>query len=279
MPMLILFRFLSWWPLVCLHAVGGALGWLVFFLSPTYRRRFLENTAQAGYSFAVVRPAVAHIGRMVAELPRLWLGKTPPFAWDNVACVDAAYASNAGVLFLTPHLGCFEITAQALALRYSAEFGPLTVLFRPARKAYLAPLMAASRQRPGLETAPTTLAGVRQMMKALRKGQAIGLLPDQVPPEGMGQWAPSFDREAYTMTLAVRLAQQTGAHIRLIWGERLPWGAGYLLHCREMQQPIATDALAAVTQMNEEIERLVRECPGQYLWSYARYKQPRKDAL
>lgn len=276
--MLALFKFLSMLPLGFMHFVGGGLGWLAFALSPTYRRRFHENAAQAGYPFAQVRPAVAQIGRMVAELPRLWLGQTPHFEWDNGACVDAAYAQKKGVLFLTPHLGCFEITAQALALRYSAHYGPLTVLFRPARKAYLAPLMLAARQRPGLETAPTTLSGVRQMMKALRQGRAIGLLPDQVPPEGMGAWAPFFGREAYTMTLAVRLAQQTGAEIRLIWGERLPWGRGYRLHCRELQRPLASSAPEAVAHMNEEIERLIRECPTQYLWSYGRYKQPRVEA-
>lgn len=276
--MLALFKLLSLLPLGFMHFAGGGLGWLAFALSPTYRRRFCENATQAGYPFAQVRPAVAQIGRMVAELPRLWLGQTPHFEWDNDACVDAAYAQKKGVLFLTPHLGCFEITAQALALRYSASYGALTVLFRPARKAYLAPLMLAARQRPGLETAPTTLSGVRQMIKALRQGRAIGLLPDQVPPEGMGAWAPFFGREAYTMTLAVRLAQQTGAEICLIWGERLPWGRGYRLHCRELQRPLAASAPEAVAQMNEEIERLIRECPTQYLWSYGRYKQPRVEA-
>jgi len=276
--MLAFFKLLSLLPLGLLHLVGGGLGWLALAISPTYRRRFCENSAQAGYHFAQVRPAVAQIGRMVAELPRLWLGKTPYFEWDNDECVEIAYAQQKGVLFLTPHLGCFEITAQVMALRYNARYGPLTVLFRPARKAYLAPLMRAARQHPGLETAPTTLAGVRQMIKALRQGKAIGLLPDQVPPDGMGTWAPFFGREAYTMTLAVRLAQQTGAEIRLIWGERLPWGRGYRLHCRELQRPLATSAQEAVVQMNEEIERLIRECPTQYLWSYGRYKQPRVEA-
>ena len=274
--MFTLFKLLCVLPLSVLHLGGVAMGWLVFGVSPRYRQRFLVNAAQAGYSFAQVREAVGHAGRMVAELPRLWLGAMPPCAWDNVACIDEAYRSGKGVLFLTPHLGCFEITAQALALRYHERFGPLTVLFRPARKPWMAPVMQAARQRRGLETAPTTLAGVRQMIKALRQGRAIGLLPDQVPPAGMGVWQPFFDRPAYTMTLAVRLAQQTGAQIRLIWGERLPMGRGYRLHCRELQSPLSSETEAAVAQMNHEMARLIRECPGQYLWSYARYKQPRQ---
>jgi KDO2-lipid IV(A) lauroyltransferase len=236
--MLSLFRLLSHVPLRGLHAIGAILGWCVFLASPTYRQRFLAHAAQAGYGFAQVRPAVAHIGRMLAELPRLWLGATPPVEWDHVACIDAAYAQGQGVILLTPHLGCFEIVAQALALRYQADHGPLTVLFRPARKAWIAPVVSASRQRPGLSAVPTTLAGVRHMIRALRQGQAVGLLPDQVPPEGMGLWAPFFGRSAYTMTLAARLAQQTGAQVRLVWGERLPAGRGYLLHARELQAPL-----------------------------------------
>ena len=99
------------------------------------------------------------------------------------------------------------------------------MLYRPARKAWLRELVDTSRTRPGLAVAPATLAGVRQMMRALRRGEAVGLLPDQVPPDGMGVWAPFFGRPAYTMTLAARLVQQTGAALLLAWGERLPRGA------------------------------------------------------
>ncbi len=276
--MLSLFRLFSHVPLRGLHAIGAILGWCVFLAAPTYRRRFREHAAQAGYAFAQVRPAVAHIGRMVAELPRLWLGAMPPVEWENLASVDAAYAQGRGVVFLTPHLGCFEVVAQSLAARYQADHGPLTVLFRPARKAWIAPLVAASRQRPGLVAVPTTLAGVRHMIRALRQGQAVGLLPDQVPPEGMGVWAPFFGRSAYTMTLAARLAQQTGAQVRLVWGERLPAGRGYRLHARELRAPLSADLTEAVAQLSAGIERLIRECPQQYLWSYGRYKPPRAQA-
>ncbi|MFD0669129.1 lysophospholipid acyltransferase family protein [Ramlibacter sp. MAHUQ-53] len=273
--MLSLFRLLSHVPLPLLHGLGAALGWLVFLLSPTYRRRLVEHAAQAGYPFARVRPAVGHIGRMVGELPRLWMGTMPRVTWDG--SLEPAYASGRGVLLLTPHLGCFEITAQAIAVRHLQAHGPLTVLFRPARKAWIAPLVAASRNRPGLEAVPTNLAGVRQMIKALRQGRGVGLLPDQVPPEGMGQWAPFFGKPAYTMTLAARLALQTGAEVRLVWGERLPFGRGYVLHVRELQAPLPDSLDDAVVAINAEMERLIRECPQQYLWSYARYKQPREE--
>ncbi len=272
-----LFRLLSRFPLGVLHALGVLLGWASFLLSPSYRRRLLANAAQAGYTFAQVRGAVAHAGRMSAELPRLWLGAPVPFYWEGQAAVEAAYAQGRGVVFLTPHMGCFEVIAQALAARYASQHGPLTVLFRPARQPWLARVMDGARERPGLETAPTTLAGVRQMIKALRKGHAVGLLPDQVPPEGMGLWAPFFGRPAYTMTLAARLVQQTGAVPVLVWGERLPWGQGFKLRFHAMPAPLSSELEAAVLQINQAMEGLIRQDPLQYLWGYARYKQPRAE--
>jgi len=273
-----LFRLMSLLPLRLLHWLGAALGWVVWALSPDWRRRFAQHAAQAGYTAAEVRPAVAHAGRMVTELPRLWYGSTPPISWDNVASLDAAYASGRGVLVLTPHQGCFESVALGVASRYRLSQGPFTVLFRPARKPWLAPLVAGSRNRPGLAAVPTNLAGVRQMIKALRAGQAVGLLPDQVPPDGQGLWVPLFGRPAYTMTLGARLALQTGAEVRFLWGERLPAGQGYRVHVSELSSPLPRDLEAAVAQINREMERLVHEGPQQFLWSYNRYKQPRQGA-
>lgn len=268
-----LFQFLSGWPLPLLHIVGTALGWLAFLLSPTYRRRFVANAAQAGYGFAQVRGAVAQAGRLLAETPRLWFGATPRVLWDGAEAIEAVRAQGRGIVFLTPHLGCFEVTAQAYALR----FGPITVLYRPARKPWLRELVATARGRANLAAAPTTLAGVRQMLRALKAGEAVGLLPDQVPPQGLGVWAPFFGREAYTMTLPARLVQQTGAALLVAWGERLPRGQGYCVHVRPWAGELAREPGEAAAQINAQMERLVRAGPEQYLWGYARYKQPREE--
>ena len=271
-----MFRSLAVLPLWFLHALGAMLGWITFLASPTYRRRFIANARQAGYSFSQVRRAISETGKSVAELPRLWFGRPMPVQWDGHAVIEAAIEQRRGILFLTPHLGCYEVTAQALAERY----GPLTVLYRPARKAWLRDLMDTARARGQLATAPTTLAGVKQMLKALKAGQAVGLLPDQVPPQGLGAWAPFFGREAYTMTLPARLAQKTGATVLLLWGERLSWGRGVRLHFRGWPgAALDADAISAAAQINARMEEQIRQCPGQYLWGYARYKSPRQDVL
>lgn len=274
----LVFRIFSIFPLWLLHVMGVAMGWVAFCASPTYRRRFLENSARAGYSFGAVRTAVAHAGRMVAELPRLWLGAPLPCGMVGEACVEQAYAAGRGIVFLTPHQGCFELSAQAAARHWSAERGPITVLYRPARQPWLARVMETARNRPGMLAVPTTLSGVRQMIKALRRGEAVGLLPDQVPPDGQGVWSPFFGRDAYTMTLAVRLAQQTGAAVVLARCERLPWGRGFVTHFEPLPAPLDERLESAVLQVNQAMEHLIRQCPEQYLWGYARYKQPRAEA-
>jgi KDO2-lipid IV(A) lauroyltransferase len=269
-----LFRSLAILPLVLLHLLGVAVGWSAFLFSPTYRRRFLANLRQAGLRLRDVPGSVAQAGKLLAETPRLWFGTMPRVRWEGADLVDAARAGGRGLIFLTPHLGCFEVTAQA----YAQRFGPVTVLYRPARKAWLRELVDTARVRPNLATAPATLAGVRQMLRTLRADGVIGLLPDQVPPAGLGVWAPFFGRDAYTMTLPARLVQQTGAALLLIWGERLSWGRGYVVRVRPWEGgAFPADGVAAATIVNAQMERLVREAPAQYLWSYARYKQPRAE--
>lgn len=274
-----LFHGLAALPLRWSHALGAALGWVVFACSPAYRRRFIDNARHAGYAFADVAAAVGHAGRMVAEMPRLWLqAGSPPVRMVNAECVERAWERGRGIVFLTPHLGCFELSVQAAAVRWGAERGPITILYRPARQPWLAEIMQTARNRPGINAVPTTLQGVRQMIKALRRGEAVGLLPDQVPPQGQGVWSPFFGREAYTMTLAARLAQQTGAAVVLARCEREPRGRGYVLHLEDLPVTLAPELDAAVLQINQAMEHVIRQCPQQYLWGYARYKHPRGEA-
>lgn len=272
----LLFRFLSLLPLPVLHAFGWVLGWMTFLASPRYRRRLFAHAQLAGYPRSVALGSVAESGKLVVELPRLWLGRPVRVDWDGVAHVEEAMAHGDGLLYLTPHLGCFEVTAQLVAQRFGERM-PITVLYRPARQPWLRELMEA-RNRPGLHTAPTTLAGVKQLIKALKQHQAVGLLPDQVPPSGQGVWAPFFGRDAYTMTLSARLAQTGGARVVLIWGERLSWGRGYCARVRPFladgDGQLSSDPQQAARQINQAMESLVKECPTQYLWSYDRYKAP-----
>jgi KDO2-lipid IV(A) lauroyltransferase len=278
--MLTLFRFFSFWSLPALHALGGALGWLVWALSPSYRQRFRANVAQAGLPFDAARPAIAEAGRFVAELPKLWLRPFDESCLPNVQMegqeiARQAFAQGKGVIFFGPHCGSFELGPQALAEIY----GPITAIYRPARQPWLAAIELATRQRPKMKVLPASLSAIKAMHKALKANQAVALLTDQVPPEGLGLWAPFFGKPAYTMTLAARLALQTGAVLLPVSSERLPKGRGYIVKIRPaVDLPANPDLLSAVTCINQAIETIVLSQPGQYLWGYGRYKMPRQEA-
>lgn len=279
----LIFLCASWLPLRLLHAAGATIGALIYKYSRSYRSHVDANLAQAGYTDSVLRAAaVREAGKTMAELPAVWLR-----ALDHVAglvvetrgweLIDHAHAANRPIVFLTPHLGCFEITAQVYAHRAPAG-KPITVLYRRPRKAALTPLIESGRGRPHMKLAPADLSGVRALIRALRHGEAAGLLPDQTPNLGEGVWAPFFGKPAYTMTLVKRLVRASNAVVLLAFAERLPHGGGYRLTVRALDQPLSEDLIAATTQINGALEAMIRECPAQYLWSYDRYKAPRKVA-
>jgi len=261
-------------PLGLLHRLGSVLGWAIYGISPTYRRSLRANLERAGYRDPRVRrAAIAHAGQLVAETPALWLRPQERVAAlvtevRGIAAVDAARAAGKALLFLTPHMGCFEIAAQ-----YAAQRMPMTVLYRAPKLAWLEPLMRAGRGRGGVRLAPADARGVREVLAALKRREAAGFLPDQVPGEGEGEWAEFFGELAYTATLAPRLAQRAEVACFLAYAERLPRGAGYRLVLKPLPPPLPGET--PVRHLNRALEDLVRECPGQYLWGYNRYKTPR----
>jgi Kdo2-lipid IVA lauroyltransferase/acyltransferase len=267
-----LFRLLSKLPLPVLHATGAALGWLVYLASPTYRNRLKSNITRAGFAGSLPR-AIRETGKNLLELPFVWYASSARVkkagVFANWEVAQAAIDAKRGVIFLTPHLGCFEMLAQVTAIET-----PLTVLYRPPRKEALRPLIEGGRERNNLQLAPANLAGVRILLKTLKQGGAIGLLPDQVPQQGEGVWADFFGKPAYTMTLPAKLQQMTGAPIILAYAERLPWGKGYIFRLAPFEQTMGDTPEAQARAINAAMEKLIANCPAQYFWSYNRYKTP-----
>ena len=260
-------------PLRALHALGTVLGWTIYGMSPTYRRQLRANLSQAGYGDAATRrAAIAHAGQMLLETPAMWLRPQPVVAAlvkdiQGMQAVDEARKRGKALLFLTPHMGCFEIAAQ-----YASHRLPLTVLYRPPKMRWLDPLMREGRGRGSVRLAPADFSGVREVFGALKRGEAVGFLPDQVPGEGEGVWEPFFGKPAYTATLAPKLAQRDNVACFLVYAKRLPRGAGYALKIQPFPQGLPGESPTRL--LNRALEELVRECPGQYLWGYNRYKTP-----
>ncbi|QDF95741.1 lipid A biosynthesis acyltransferase [Azoarcus sp. DD4] len=272
-----LFKLLARLPLSWLHRIGGWMGWLVYLCAPGYRRRLRHNLelATGRSDRRLLHAAVAEAGKQALELPWLWLRPVEEVVAKVVRVegwelVEAAHRAGAGILFFTPHLGCFEITAPC----YAAH-APITVLYRPPRKAALQPLMEAGRARGSMRIAPADLSGVRSLVKTLRNREAVGMLPDQVPAAGEGIWVPFFGRPAWTMTLGARLAEVKGVHVIYCWAERLPRGEGYVFRMFPPTEPLEGELEARCATINREIQRLILQCPAQYLWGYHRYKRPK----
>src|SRR5690606_33909157 len=165
---------------------------------------------------------------MIMETAKVWMRTDECLqrvSTDQEHVVQQALAEGRGIPYLTPHLRCFEITA-----RYMVKYGPLTVMYRPPRHAGLEPAMEQARNMSELRAVPANMQGVREFVRALKRGEAVGMLPDQVPGAGEGIWAPFFGRPALTMTLAGKLALQTGVAVILTAGERLPHGKGWRMH-------------------------------------------------
>jgi KDO2-lipid IV(A) lauroyltransferase len=276
--MVILFDVLARLPLSVLHRLGALFGWVIYLSSGRYASRLRENlhnaglTSSASGSRKLLHANIREMGKGVMELPWVWRRPLEKVVASVKQChgwehFEAAHAQDKGVIMLTPHIGCFEVISLYITSRL-----PMTCMYRPPRWKFLDTLMHEGRERGQMKLAATDLGGVRLLLKALKRGQVIGVLPDQVPGNGEGEWAPFFGRPAYTMTLIGRLKESSGAAVVMCHCERLARGKGYALHFT----PLSFDAATSIpSQMNAALEKVIRTCPEQYLWSYNRYKVPR----
>lgn len=267
-----LFKLLSRLPLWALHTIGAAVGWLVYLISPSYRRKLKNNLNRAGFQ-RYSSQAICESGKSMFELPFIWCAAPEKVLRtariENWALAQSALDAKTGVIFLTPHLGCFEIIAQVIAAKTS-----FTALYRPPRKAALKSLIEDARARRNLHLAPANLNGVRALLKALKKGQAIGLLPDQVPQNGEGVWATFFGKPAYTMTLSAKLHLMSDAPIILSYAERLSFSRGFVIRFAPFEEELGATPEQQARAINIAMEKLIGRCPSQYIWSYNRYKIP-----
>lgn len=271
--LLFLLRSLARLPLRCLHLGGVAIGWLVYCVSSRYARRIKENLISSGICSSptdyrrLLRAVVAQQGRAITELAAVWFRPANASLRFVVDCrgwqvVECAHRIGRSIIFLSPHMGCFEIAALYVGAKL-----PLTVLYRPQRAKWLDMLIQRGRRRQQIQLAPAGFAGVRMLRTALGRGEAVGLLPDHAPGIGQGVWADFFGRPALTMTLARKLQQISGAALIMTFAERLACGKGFRLHFEALSIDGFDEA-----KLNLAIENLVRRFPEQYFWGYNRYK-------
>ncbi len=267
-------------PLPAAQVLGAGLGSVIWLLPNRARRTASANIARCFPALTpaahrrLLRQSLQHLGRTVTD--SAWVWTRPPAALESVVrevrgydAVEAAQTAGRGVIFVSPHIGCWELVGTWLARRT-----PLTALYRPPRLRALEPIMIAGRERTGARLVPTDARGVRTLARALKAGEAIGILPDQAPPPGRGVIAPFFGEPARTMMLLSRLARQREVSVIFCVMERLPRGAGFRLHLLPAIEEVgAADDIAAATAVNREVERCIALRPEQYMWSYRRFRR------
>jgi len=272
------------WP--WLRALADAIGawWL-------WRDARMSNVARRNLELAYPellpgQRAELHAGilrttaRQTLETLRFW---TRPHA-DNLALIretqgvelfDAAVAAGRGLIVAAPHYGNWELLNQWLAWRT-----PLAILYAPPEsavgEAFLNRVRAAHGDADRVAQVRAEGPAIRQLFKLLKDGGVTGILPDQQPKAGDGEFAPFFGIPALTMTLLPRLAQRTGATVLFGYCERIgdsPDGPVFALRFEPAPADIA-DAEAGVAALNIAVERVARRDPAQYQWTYKRYSIP-----
>ncbi len=268
-----LLRLMSGLPLSWLHGLGAWGGRMVYRWDQKYARRLAENASQAGYDTKDFwLENAAESGRGGAELAYLWsdavkelLPKVKVTGWEQV---EQLRAQGRGIVMLTPHMGAFELLSLWIGQRV-----PFMAMYRQPKFAEAEAVMLAGRERLGVQMATADLKGVRMLLRHLKQGHVVGLLPDQVP-SGQGEFvlADWFGRPAKTMTLPVKLLHQAKAGLVVMFAKRVDAPHRFELYFEVVDVPDSGDVAADVRTINAHMERLIRMAPEQYLWNYNRYK-------
>ena len=267
-------------PLPLAHGLGYLAGWGLF-LFPSHSRRITEinlglclPTLSASEQRKLVRKSLIEISKTIFEVGALWLrtGESSLGLIKKVQgseLVDEALAAGKGVILATPHQGAWEAAGLYCGAHYS-----INCLYRPLKMRQLDALITRARGRMGGHFLPADASGIRTLLKKLKQGDAVAMLPDQEPLGGTGVFAPFFGIPAYSMVLLGRLAEKSGAPVIFVWCERLSWGRGYHLRFRETPASAhSKDTIESARTINQVVEDGARTNLAQYQWSYRRFRR------
>jgi KDO2-lipid IV(A) lauroyltransferase len=275
------------WPLLRALADGMARLWVLLGAREArVARRNLElirPELDAAAREALLADVLRTTARQAFETLRLWTRPAARNLADIVevhgeALFDAALRSGDGLIVGAPHMGNWELLNQWLASKT-----PLAILYRPPESAIGEAFLRRVRANAGgdVEQVRAEASGVRILLKRLQKGGVVGILPDQQPRMGDGEFAPFFGKQALTMTLLGRLAHRSRARVLLCWCQRLPGGGAprFALHVESAPDGIAdAEPRRAVEALNAGVEAVARRDFAQYQWTYKRYKYRPADS-
>ncbi len=264
-------------PLFVVHGLASAIGGLLWVLPNSRKRVALRHLELCLPELPeaerrnIARRSLGHFLKAVLESPAIWFGperRLREWMDDPEAAAELrALAGERGTIVLCPHIGSWELAGM-----FCASVGRITSLYKP-QKGEVDALIAEGRSRLGANLVPTSGAGVKALLQALRAGEMIGVLPDQDPPRGSGVFAPLFGIPAHTTELVSKLAARTHAPVCFCYAERLPWGRGFRFHVKPLALSEIADADEGAAALNRGIESVLTHLPEQYWWSYKRFRR------
>jgi Kdo2-lipid IVA lauroyltransferase/acyltransferase len=264
------------------RAKGIALGLLVYLVHRRLRRVGMRNLQMAYPQMSrrerrrILRHEFVSLGRQLAEFCLF-----PRYTRENVGQVvvydgfenfERAYARGKGVLFLTAHLGAWELSAFA----HSLHGHPLSIVMRSLDNPYVDRLVERYRTLHGNRTVDKD-DFVRGLLSAMRAGETVGILMDtnMTPPQDV--FVDFFGIPACTASGLARIALRTDAAVVpgfTVWDAKL---RKYILRFDPAVELIRTgddqrDVVANTARFTSIIEEHVRRYPDQWLWVHRRWK-------
>jgi len=266
-------------PLAMNHRIGAAIGWLAWTTHTNLRTITLINLSLCFPDWSeeekrrIGKASLIETGKTLTE--SFWLWKRPNSdVGERLTIVEgehllrAAQASSQGLIIATPHMGSWETCCLPLVTDE-----PVTCFYKPPRMNAIEPLIIAGRKNMGSELARLDPVGIKHVLKKLKQGSTIGILPDQEPDLANGCFTPFFSQPANTMTLLAKFADKTHSLVLFCYARRLPKGEGWHLHYLPPTEGVADRDKAIATQaLNTSVETCVLECPEQYMWNYKRFR-------
>ncbi len=215
---------------------------------------------------------MSHLAQAVLETPKVWR-KGNPWVSKKVVAVkgldlfEQAIADDRGTILVIPHQGNWEVLGL-----WAGERKAMTSLYDPPRMIELETWIKTSREQSGATLVPTNVRGVAALIKALKRGEITGILPDQQPPPESGEFVPLLGVEVRTMTLIHKLLQRSGSQALMCTALRVP--GGWELHFVAPAQDIySTDEVTSLLALNKGVEDIIALAPEQYQWEYKRFRE------
>ena len=264
-------------PLAVGRAVGRTIGRLIYVLGigpvrvARINLRLCYPEMSESQREALCKGRMLEFGQAFVETPRVWSKSS---TWlqnkivgvEGMALFEAAVADPRGTLLVVPHQGNWEVVGLWVSKQTA-----MTSLYEPQKMPALDRWIKSSREQSGATLVPTDVRGVAALIKALKRGETSGILPDQVPTESGGIMAPFMGIPARTMTLVTNLVQRAHCQVLLCAAIREP--GGWRLHFLPASEAVFSDQQeVAVAALNTDVERLVALAPEQYQWEYKRFR-------